>query len=88
MEFCEGGRIDDLEYIEKSGICKSEVSIAFPYRSFTRYVSDFQPFRRSGSPRMYPSGSRNPCSEIRTRELKYAVDRSIFVSPGGSPGLY
>ena len=26
MEFCEGGRIDDLEYIEKSGIPKVEVS--------------------------------------------------------------
>jgi len=26
MEFCEGGRIDDLEYIEKSGICKSELA--------------------------------------------------------------
>lgn len=26
MEFCEGGRIDDLEFIESSGISKSEVS--------------------------------------------------------------
>ena len=36
MEFCEGGRIDDLEFIEKCGIPKAEVGTFSLFGCLTR----------------------------------------------------
>ena len=67
-------------------LCRALATVAYQFKTSIK-LSVFQPSWWSETPRMHPSGSRNPCSHVCIGELKYTVVRSICITSGGTPGL-